>query len=179
MTAEDPSQDSHDDQCLVCLSPFGEVDASIWSCSCCQQKTHMLCIFQWTLRLSINAGRHFSSFTCPGCRTRHNINQLPGFQQVSSASTSGTHTRIQTTSMTAAADLLQRTLGIPVAVNQGGVEAPALGNDDGDNEGDDDEESQDSDYEPSDVANNPWRFLVDTQRIYIDIDSLTVNVNTT
>ncbi len=81
--------------------------------------------------------------------------------------------------MTAAADLLQRTLGIPVAVNQGGVEAPALGNDDGDNEGDDDEESQDSDYEPSDVANNPWRFLVDTQRIYIDIDSLTVNVNTT
>lgn len=175
MTGEDPSTVQQDDQCMVCLSDFVESGASnapIWTCSCCGQKTHMLCIFQWTLRLSINAGRHFSSFSCPGCRTRHSISQLPGFQQATSTSSSsgGSHTRFRSNSTSTAADILQRTLGITASETQTGGNEETTPSEDG-------SEDQDSEYEPSDATNSPWRFLVDTQRIYIDIDSLVVNIN--
>jgi hypothetical protein len=171
MAEETASTNQTDDQCMVCLSSFVEDESSqstMWTCSCCGQKTHMLCIFQWTLRLSINAGRHFSSFTCPGCRTRHSIGQLPGFQQVASSSTTGTNTRFRSTSTSTAARLLQRTLGIT---------AQETNEDEENTPSEDGSEDQDSEYEPSDATNAAWRFLVDTQRIYIDIDSLVLNIN--
>ena len=68
------------DQCMVCLASLTE--EHVWTCGCCHKRCHLLCVFQWTLRLSLNrSSRTITSFSCPGCRTDHPISGLPGFTQ--------------------------------------------------------------------------------------------------
>lgn len=156
--ASSTSANNHDDdQCMVCLSPQN-ADTRLWTCSCCNKQCHLLCVFQWALRLSINHGRRFQHFSCPGCRTEHALNTLPGFEQ-HTVSTTSRRTRAATT-----AQLLE-------------AEEEEENNDEDDANDDDETFSIESESSSTEQGGRRWNFRIETERIYVDVDALTINIH--
>lgn len=177
----------NEEPCMVCLNPMQQEQDHLWSCSCCHHKCHMLCIMQWTLRLSLNNTRHaITSFTCPGCRTTHAITTLPGFEsrtQTRSSTRRSTRTAATTPST---GNLLRRAFGLTSEVHVSG-EGRGDTNDDDDSEyegnsDDDDEEDEEDDNDDDSsslLGDGRWGFHVSTEKIYIDVGRVTININTT
>lgn len=171
--------ETSDEQCMVCLNALRE-EEQLWTCSCCHKKCHMLCTFQWTLRLSLNRSRNFSSFTCPGCRTGHAIATLPGFAQHAPAPIVAPPRRSNANASTA--DILRRAFGVTTATDAATTQSnDALvteengGNDDDVSDDDEDDDDTDSD-DDSDDDTGRWRFSVSTEKIYFDIRTLNINI---
>lgn len=165
------------EECLVCLN--GLDDGQHWTCSTCHKRCHMLCIMQWTLRLSINERRSFSGFTCPGCRSRHSIATLPGFEQQPAPSRHrpGRTRDATTTTTTTTSDALRRAFGFPrtdddvgSGSNEGGAIVELIEEDDSDE--DDDDESDD---EISDPGGGRFVVRISAERIYFDVNTLNVH----
>lgn len=172
-----------EDQCLVCLNSPRQ-DERMWTCSCCQKNCHMLCIFQWTLRLSLNHSRNLTSFTCPGCRTSHVISTLPGFEQ---QHTQTTRSRRHVAGANAtAAQLLQQAFGLTTHVD--GVrneddddtasQRTAIVDIEQDQESTDDDNDEDDDDDDVNVDDG-GRFIcsVTTEKIYFTVGELIVNIH--
>lgn len=154
-----------EEQCMVCLNCLREEDA-LWTCNCCHQKCHMLCTFQWTLRLSLDRSRNVSSFSCPGCRTSHAISTLPGFEQHTAAR--GQRGSTQT------ADILRRVFGVAPTTS-----AARVSDDDEQTVVDEDEDESDDDDDDEDGGEDGGRclFSVSTEKIYIDVETLNIHIN--
>ena len=150
-----------DDQCMVCLNACRDEDR-LWTCSCCHKKCHMLCTFQWTLRLSLNQSRRVSAYTCPGCRTSHAITTLPGFEQHAEPS--------HRSGNASTADILRRVFGV-TSLN-------ATESDEEEDTEEDTEEDEDEDEDDSYTEGDRCLLSVSTEKIYIDVDTLTININT-
>lgn len=171
-----PSDDQ--DQCMVCLNACVAASEHVWTCGCCHKRCHLLCIFQWTLRISLNrSSRTVTTFSCPGCRTDHAISGLPGFTQQRAGARTNTnvprgHRRV--------AD---------------GEEDEEEGEDLDDTEEDDEDEGEDDDdtYEDDDANDDDEDDFLDedededdfgdrcstsvsTKDIYIEIGQLTINI---
>lgn len=195
---EGPENEHTEDQCLVCLNPPREEEPT-WTCTCCHKKCHMLCIFQWTLRLSLNHSRHLTSFTCPGCRTSHVISTLPGFeQQHTQTTTTRTTTRTRRHAAGAngtAAQLLQRAFGLTAHIQGGARNENENENEDEDQDDEtasqstaileieeQDQESDDDDdddEDDQDDGDDGGRFIcsVTTEKIYFTVGELIVNIH--
>lgn len=167
------------EECLVCLN--GLDNGNQWTCATCHKQCHMLCIFQWTLRLSLNERRHFSGFTCPGCRSRHSITTLPGFEQQSEPSRERP-SRTRNNASTPG-DALRRAFGLPS--NQSARTGDEAGDgrvlrmvvEEASNE--DDSDSDEDDYsdedDDEDERDRRWVFNISAERMYFDVNTLTVN----
>jgi len=155
-------EETTEEQCMVCLNCVREEDV-LWTCNCCHKKCHMLCTFQWTLRLSLDRSRNVSSFTCPNCRTSHAISTLPGFEQHTTARARRGSTQT--------ADILGRVFGVaPSSV------AARVHDDDEQTEAtlvDEDEEE----YEDEEGGSGRSLFSVSTEKIYIDVETLNIHIN--
>ena len=99
-----------DETCAVCLNALPPAASSEedmqqqqWTCGCCRKRTHMVCIFQWCLRLVLNAQEGgLRRFSCPTCRASYRVSSLPGFQQSTSPQSQAS----------SAGDILQRAFGL-------------------------------------------------------------------
>lgn len=133
----------------------------------------MLCIFQWTLRLSLNESRNFSAFSCPGCRTQHAISTLPGFEQHTRERRSVRIAGIQAST----ADILREAFGLTPANTQGQrdeqgdgavIEVEAV----------EEEDEEEEEEEEDDVQENGrWMFSLSTEKFYLDIHTVNVNIH--
>jgi hypothetical protein len=160
----------------VCLNATNSGNA--WTCATCHKQCHMLCIFQWTLRLSLNERRHFSGFTCPGCRSRHSIATLPGFEQQAEPSRPRTRTRNTNTP----ADALRRAFGLTSNASRRtdddsgeGSSADGRGLEMVVEEDDEDDESDEDDDDFEDEPAGRWVFRISAERIYFEVNTLNIH----
>lgn len=179
-----PATIEDQDQCMVCLNACLPDSEHVWTCGCCHKRCHLLCIFQWTLRISLNrTSRTVTSFSCPGCRADHPISGLPGFAQQRATSrhlsTNGSRDR-------------RRTLSLTVDVEEEEEEGEDLDEteEDDEREEDDEEDDDDDDFidddededEDEDDDDDEEEFgdrcfsSVSTKDIYIEIGQVTVNI---
>ena len=137
------------------------------------------------LRLSVDERRHFSGFTCPGCRSRHSIATLPGFEQETATATAGSRTRIARTRTNSTAEALRHAFGLASGhAARGGDDGSGPGNAEGaavieiidnDDDDDDDDDSDDDDSYNQEGGSPRWAFRISSERIYVDINTLNVH----
>ncbi len=180
----DPPAPTQAEECLVCLN--GVENGNLWTCATCHKQCHMLCIFQWTLRLSLNERRRFSGFTCPGCRSRHSITTLPGFEQQSQPARTRTPRASRNNNTTTPADALRRAFGLPSTPSRhrtdggsGEVMEPTAEEEDDDDDDDDDDDGDDEDDDDEsleeDGEDRRWVFRISAQRIHFRVNTLNVH----
>ena len=177
------------DQCMVCLNACLPDSEHVWTCGCCQKRCHMLCIFQWTLRLSLNqTSRTVTTFTCPGCRADHPISGLPGFAQQRAPSRSLSANR-PTNASTNVPRGRRRVVAIAV---EDEVQTPmkdeestedsaedSIEDEDEDDDDDDDfivDDDDEDEDEDEDDFDDRFSTSVSTKYIYIEIAQLEINI---
>ena len=175
-----PSDDQ--DQCMVCLNACMPDSEHVWTCGCCHKRCHLLCIFQWTLRISLNrTSRTVTSFSCPGCRTDHAISGLPGFaqQQSGGVRTTTANVRRRVVSATVVEDLGEDTgedLGDTEDDEEDEEDDETYEDDSADHDDFLDEDEDEEEDEEEDDFGDRCFSSVSTKDIYIEIGQLTINI---
>ena len=172
------------DQCMVCLNACLSSSEHVWTCGCCNKRCHLLCIFQWTLRISLNrSSRTVTTFSCPGCRTDHAISGLPGFAQQRASARSLSTTGNTSTNVSRSRRRVVSSTTVEDEDEEEGEDLDETEEDDEDEEEDDDtyedgdfiDEDEDEDEDEDDFDDRCFS-SVSTKDIYIEIGQLTINI---
>ena len=181
-------QSEDQDQCMVCLNACMSDSEHVWTCGCCHKRCHLLCIFQWTLRISLNrSSRTVTTFSCPGCRTDHAISGLPGFAQQRAGARSLSTTGNISTNVSRGHRRVVSSTTVEEEDEEEGEDLDETEEDDEDGSEDDEsyDEDEDGDFldedededEDEDDYDDRCFSSVSTKDIYIEIGQLTINIS--